>query len=117
MKFKALGVLSMAALLCACSSGSKFESVDIVYLNPNHDKVMSEVLQSKPIAKTEAQKVFSDPNTTIEVYYDDPVNDEYRIQVVNLPEYYFTEMCIRDRLFAWLLYRLKLCKMDTEAIA
>ena len=41
MKFKALGVLSMAALLCACSSGSKFESVDIVYLNPNHDKVMS----------------------------------------------------------------------------
>ena len=86
MKFKALGVLSMAALLCACSSGSKFESVDIVYLNPNHDKVMSEVLQSKPIAKTEAQKVFSDPNTTIEVYYDDPVNDEYRIQVVNLSD-------------------------------
>ena len=90
MKFKALGVLSMAALLCACSSGSKFESVDIVYLNPNHDKVMSEVLQSKPIAKTEAQKVFSDPNTTIEVYYDDPVNDEYRIRVVNLSDYYFT---------------------------
>lgn len=90
MKLKTLSVLSMAALLCACSSGSKYETVEIEYLNPNRDKVISEVLQSKPIAKTEAQKIFNDPNTTIEIYYDDPVNDEYRIQVVNLSDYYFT---------------------------
>lgn len=90
MKLKTLSVLSMAALLCACSSGSKYETVEIEYLNPNRDKVISEVLQSKPIAKTEAQKIFDDPNTTIEVYYDDPVNDEYTIQVVNLSDYYFT---------------------------
>lgn len=90
MKLKTLSVLSMAALLCACSSGSKYETVEIEYLNPNRDKVISEVLQSKPIAKTEAQKIFDNPSTTIEVYYDDPVNDEYRIQVVNLSDYYFT---------------------------
>lgn len=90
MKLKTLSVLSMAALLCACSSGSKYETVEIEYLNPNRDKVISEVLQSKPIAKTEAQKIFDDPSTTIEVYYDDPVNDEYTIQVVNLSDYYFT---------------------------
>lgn len=90
MKLKALSIVGMAALLCACSSGSKYETVEIEYLNPNRDKVISEVLQSKPIAKTETKKILDDRNTTIEVYYDDPVNDEYTIQVVNLSDYYFT---------------------------
>lgn len=88
MKLKGLGILGLATLLCACSA--KYESVEVDYLNPNRDKVIKEVLKSKPISKAHAQKVFDNINTTIQVYYDDPVNDEYTIQVVNMSDYYYT---------------------------
>lgn len=74
-------VICLLAITLLTGCGSKYEAVEIEYLNANRESVVKDVL---------GDKVSDTDETSIEMYYNELDDGAYDIQIWNATDYYYS---------------------------